>query len=96
MLLPLHAIDNLFNAMLNPLFILGLGGLSSIAAAAADPRALMLAQAPVAAAAPPRRATGPRHVRPAASADPYSDGLDSQPVPDTTDTRSLDEELGIS
>ena len=95
-LLPLHAIDNLFNAMLNPLFVLGLGGLSSVAAAAADPRALFLAQAPVAAAAPPRPATGPRHVRPAHSADPFTDGLDPQPVPDTADTRSLDEELGIS
>jgi hypothetical protein len=96
-LLPLHAIDNLFNAMLNPLFILGLGGLTSVAAAAADPRALLLQSAAQVAAAPPRRATTPRHVRPTPSADPFTDGLDPQPVPDTADDmRSLDEELGIS
>jgi hypothetical protein len=97
-LLPLHAIDNLLNAMLNPLFILGLGGLTSVAAAAADPRALLLSQAAptAAAAAPPRPTTGPRHVRPTPWADPFADGLDAQPVSDTTDTRMLDEELGIS
>jgi hypothetical protein len=32
-LITLHALDNLMNAMLNPLFILGLGGLAGIVAA---------------------------------------------------------------
>jgi O-antigen ligase len=46
-LLTLHALDNLMNAMLNPLFILGLGGLAGIVAASpVDVRGTRRAPAP--------------------------------------------------
>ena len=99
-LLPLHGIDNLFNAMFNPLFVLGLGGLSGVASLAADPRALLLQSAAApAGSAPARPVIVPRPPRPTpASGDPFSDGLDtaSDLDPAAAATRSIDEELGIS
>ncbi|MDB5322229.1 MAG: hypothetical protein JWN40_3860 [Phycisphaerales bacterium] len=98
-LLPLHAIDNLFNAMLNPLFILALGGLTGLAAAAGDPRAL-LAQPRVDATPQPRPATTPRPSRPAPGANPSPDAFDAETAPAIPASppaarKSLDEELGI-
>jgi hypothetical protein len=100
-ILPLHAIDNLFNAMLNPLFVLGLGGLASVAAAAADPRALLLQAAAAPAVAPAFPViVPPRPPRPSpVNSDPFTDGLDADPAAagaPAADTRSIDEELGIS
>jgi hypothetical protein len=108
-LLPLHAIDNLFNAMLNPLFMLGLGGLTGVAAAAADPQAFFT-QIQAAAAPPPQplpvAPAAPRPSRPRPSANAPDDEFDPEPAPppqpvaaappQPSARKSLDEELGIS
>jgi hypothetical protein len=84
LLLPMHAIDNLFNAMLNPIFILAVGGVTAMAA---NPRSLLL---PIQHTTKRTRLRQPawfRSLRPQANANPD----DLAPLDDWFD----DEELEI-
>jgi hypothetical protein len=87
LILPMHAIDNLFNAMLNPLFVLAAGGITAMAA---DPTSLLLPTVATIQRARRRRFGFGRPARPAPTADP-----DSIAVAPDNDQDALNRELGI-
>jgi hypothetical protein len=87
LLLPMHAIDNLFNAMLNPLFVLAAGGITAMAA---DPQSLLVPTVATIQRARRRRFGFGRPARPQPTGDP-----DSIAVTPANDEDAFNRELGI-
>jgi len=84
LILPMHAIDNLFNAMLNPLFALATG---AVTAMAADPKSLFVPTPAQLHRARMRNATPAQPGRPQPTGDPDALAAATE--------QSFDEELGI-